>query len=113
MALDHFVSQVHLRNFYSPVLGDLMYAIRKIEPECVYVVSRFASYVKTCSPGGMRIHAAQLRTSSARALDAAGAIPPPPDSLGGAALTELQRDGKIGIKVDQKYPQAIGIANCG
>lgn len=29
MALDHFVSQVHLKNFYSPKLGSLMYAIRK------------------------------------------------------------------------------------
>jgi hypothetical protein len=27
--LDHFVSQVHLRNFYSPALGDRMYALRK------------------------------------------------------------------------------------
>jgi hypothetical protein len=29
MALDHDVSQVHLKNFYSPVLDGLMYAIRK------------------------------------------------------------------------------------
>ena len=29
MSLDHFVSQVHLKNFYSPKLGTLMYAIRK------------------------------------------------------------------------------------
>jgi hypothetical protein len=29
MPLDHYVSQVHLKNFYSPVLQDLMYAIRK------------------------------------------------------------------------------------
>lgn len=29
MPLDHFVSQVHLKNFYSPKLGGLMYAIRK------------------------------------------------------------------------------------
>jgi hypothetical protein len=29
MPLDHFVSQVHLRNFYSPVLGGRMYGIRK------------------------------------------------------------------------------------
>ena len=29
MALDHFVSQVHLKNFYSPKLRGLMYAIRK------------------------------------------------------------------------------------
>lgn len=29
MSLDHYVSQVHLKNFYSPSLGKRMYAIRK------------------------------------------------------------------------------------
>lgn len=29
MPLDHFVSQVHLRNFCSPSLGNRMYAINK------------------------------------------------------------------------------------
>ena len=29
MALDHYVSQVHLKNFYSPALGERMYAVRK------------------------------------------------------------------------------------
>jgi hypothetical protein len=29
MALDHYVPQVYLKNFYSPILGELMYAIRK------------------------------------------------------------------------------------
>src|SRR5580698_267737 len=29
MALDHYISQVHLKNFYSPALDELMYAIRK------------------------------------------------------------------------------------
>ena len=29
MALDHYVPQVHLRNFYAPTLGSLMYAIQK------------------------------------------------------------------------------------
>jgi hypothetical protein len=29
MPLDHYISQVHLKNFYSPVLDGLMYAIRK------------------------------------------------------------------------------------
>ncbi|MBZ0139246.1 MAG: DUF4238 domain-containing protein [Pseudorhodoplanes sp.] len=29
MALDHYVSQVHLKRFYSPTLGDLMHAVRK------------------------------------------------------------------------------------
>lgn len=29
MPLDHFIPQVYLKNFYSPKLGKLMYAIRK------------------------------------------------------------------------------------
>lgn len=29
MPLDHFVSQVHLKNFYSPLLGNRMFALRK------------------------------------------------------------------------------------
>lgn len=29
MPLDHYIPQVHLKKFYSPVLGDRMYAIRK------------------------------------------------------------------------------------
>lgn len=31
MPLDHYVSQVHLRKFYSPALGSRMYAIRKTD----------------------------------------------------------------------------------
>ncbi len=31
MPLDHYIPQVHLKKFYSPVLGDRMYAIRKID----------------------------------------------------------------------------------
>jgi hypothetical protein len=33
MPLDHYVSQVHLKNFYSPILDGLMYAIRKSDQE--------------------------------------------------------------------------------
>ena len=29
MPLDHYISQVHLKKFNSPALGDRMYAIRK------------------------------------------------------------------------------------
>jgi hypothetical protein len=31
MPLDHYISQVHLKKFYSPVLSDRMYAIRKTD----------------------------------------------------------------------------------
>ena len=167
MALDHYISQVHLRTFYSPALGERLYAVRKrdhraftarsealcriedgstnaylahdrviedflktIEPkynatvaklaagnidhEDVYVIAGFAAYVGTCSPAGMRIHSGPLKSileSSALALDAVEAFPPPPESLGGASLTKLLQTGKLKIAIDPKYPQAIGIAN--
>ena len=34
MPLDHYVPQVHLRKFYSPVLDECMYAIRKRDLKC-------------------------------------------------------------------------------
>lgn len=34
MALDHYISQVHLKNFYSPVLKNRLYAIRKSNLKC-------------------------------------------------------------------------------
>jgi len=49
--------------------------------------------------------------STARALDIAKAFPEPPAALGGTSLTELLQSGKIEVKVDPKYPQAVGIAN--
>lgn len=166
MALDHFVSQVHLKNFYSPALGGRMYAVRKsdgkcftpnaesvcrieegstnaylthdrlieelltgiepkynaaakklaageIDPECIYPIAAFAAYIMTCSPAAMRIQSAPLKAmveSTARALDAADAFPPPPAALGSGRLTELLRSGKIKVTVDPKYPQVIGIA---
>ena len=31
MPLDHYIPQVHLKKFYSPALGNRMYAIRKTD----------------------------------------------------------------------------------
>jgi hypothetical protein len=131
--LDHYVSQVHLKKFYSPKLGPLMYAIRKsdltrftpnaqsvcrlqdgstnpylhesraieeflkgvepkydgalaallaneVDPEAIYAVAGFVAYILSCSPGGMRIHAAPMKAlldMTARALDSKGLVPPP------------------------------------
>lgn len=167
MSLDHYVSQVHLRNFYSPTLGQRMYAVRKsdgksftpnsesvcrieegstnaylakdraiedflkgIEPkynasvtklglgqldsEVIYAIAGFVCYILTCSPTAMRLQTSPLKTmleSTARALDSAGAFPAPPESLGGASLTELIANGGVEVQVDPKFPQAIGISN--
>ncbi len=40
MPLDHYVSQVHLKNFYSPALDGLMYAIRKSDLKCYRTKAR-------------------------------------------------------------------------
>lgn len=167
MPLDHYVSQVHLKNFYSPELGERMYAIKKtdqklftpnpqsvcrveegstntylkdqriieeflkeIEPkyntsvnkvlnfqfdaESIYVVAGFISYIVACSPAAMRIHSELFRGTveeTARQLDKHKEIPLPPSQLGGGCLTELLENGKVSINIDEKYPQAHGIAS--
>lgn len=165
MPLDHYVSQVHLKNWNSPKNGHLMHATRKsdlftftpkskdvcriqdgstnaylkddrviekflkiIEPkynisvkkllldkidrECIYSIAGFISYILTCSPGAMRINSFPVKNiveETAFTLDSAGLLPPAPSILGGKSLTELIENGKVEVKIDKKYPQAIGI----
>ena len=165
MPLDHYIPQVHLKNFYSPVLGDRMYATRKsdlksftpnsksvcgindgstnaylkedraieeflktIEPkynealakligdkideQCIYTIGGFVAYVVSCSPAGMRIQSGPLKSSVetvAAMMEARGLIPPPPKELGGESLVEPLSTGAVKVKVDPKFPQAIGI----
>jgi hypothetical protein len=170
MPLDHYIPQVHLKHFYSPILGNLMYATRKsdlqsftpdsksvcrindgstntylkedrsieeflktIEPkynealakliedkideQCIYTISGFVAYVVSCSPAGMRIQSGPLKSSVetvAAMMEARGLIPPPPKELkelglGGESLVELLDTRAVEVKVDPKFPQAIGI----
>lgn len=167
MPLDHYISQVHLKRFYSPKLENRLFAIRKrdlkfftptardvcridegstnaylredraienflrsIEPnynlsveklknskidqECIYTIAGFAAFIQTCSPAGMRIYSEPLKGAvemAAKTLDSYGKIPPPPPKLGGTTLTELLDSGRLKIKIDPKYPQALGISN--
>lgn len=167
MPLDHYVSQVHLRRFYSPALGNRMHATRKadlkyftpdsesvcrvmdgstnayllkdrvieeflkrIEPNynpaleqlsagrvdsnCICTIAGFVAYVSTCSPAGIRILSMPLKRMlehQAVVMDAQGAFPPSPAELGGARLTDLLRDGRVGFAIDPKYPQSIGITS--
>jgi hypothetical protein len=168
MALDHFVSQVHLKNFYSPTLGNRkMFGMNKftgqkfpcsskdvcrsdegstnsylsderlvedflkeveprynaaadaleqghLDPEVAGVIAGFIAYVMTCSPTAMRLNLPPLKQTvetTAKLLDARGTFGPPSEALGGKSLTELLNSGAINVEVDQKYPQAIGIAN--
>lgn len=165
MPLDHYVSQVHLKNFYSPKLKCLMYAIQKndlkvfqtnsksvcriengstnlylkdvrliesflkgIEPkyntaikklaenqidaECIYVIAGFVAYVLTCSPAGMRIKSAYLKSmveEVSQMADKQHLFPALPPELAGESLSQLIKDGKVNVDIDHKYPQAIGI----
>ncbi len=167
MALDHYVSQVYLKNFYSPELGNAFYVIRKNKPgifhqsstgvcrieknstnaylkedriieeflkgvepnynksleniisgnintESIYVIAGFVAYILTCSPAAMRIQSHPLKNIvevTSEMLDSMGKIPAPPEILGGKTLSKLIEDGKIEVKIDPKYPQAIGITN--
>ncbi len=166
MPLDHYVSQVHLKNFYSPKLGKLMYAIRKsdlnaftpnsesvcriedgstnsylrenriveeflkmIEPKyndsvhrlktndidsgCIFAIAGFVAYIIACSPAGMRIGSHLLKgpvEETTRVMDSNKALPPVPSALGNTTLTDLLNSGALQVKIDPKYPQAIGIA---
>jgi hypothetical protein len=167
VSLDHYVPQVHLKNFYSPKLRTRMHAIRKsdlksftpdaqsvcriedgstnaylrkdriveeflkgIEPkynsalqklatdnidaECIYAIAGFVAYVLMCSPAAMRIKSEPLKTvveETYRVLDSQGAFPAPPAVLAGESLTDLLNQGKIHVKIDHKFPQAIGIVS--
>ncbi|MBW2603071.1 MAG: DUF4238 domain-containing protein [Deltaproteobacteria bacterium] len=165
MALDHFVSQVYLKNFYSPKMGNLMYAIRKsdlkpftpnsqsvcrieegntnsylredriveeflenIEPrynnalaklihdnidqECIFVIAGFIAYVSTCSPAAMRIHSEILQVfveETAKKISSKRTLRPPPIDLGGKNLYDYLENKNIRMKVNPKFPQAVGI----
>ena len=166
MPLDHYVSQVHLKQFFSPALGSRLYATKKsdlksfqchskdvcriedgstnaylindraieeflrgIEPnydaaisklrqgaidqECIAVIAGFAAYVACCAPAAMRIHTEPLigiLEATANILDRQGVIERAPASLGSKSLSELLADGTVRHRVDEKYPQALGIS---
>lgn len=59
----------------------------------------------------LRETTAHGRDDSAKALEAQGKMPPPPEIFGASSMAELLDTGKIKIAVDGKYPQAIGISN--
>jgi len=165
MPLDHYISRVYLRNFYSPSYGrlnavrkaDLKYFTPRAEdvcrleegntnryliepraieeflkgiepkynkvlasvrqgevgPEDVYVLAGLVSYFLVCSPAGTRLRAEPMKpilAETARRLDRLGKIPPAPAALGGETITQLLDSGTVGIGVDEKFPQAMGIS---
>ncbi|WP_066592553.1 DUF4238 domain-containing protein [Sphingomonas pruni] len=166
MALDHYVSQVHLRKFYDserrgliafdkdtdksavrsakrvcrtdegntndyltepriieeflkPIENGYNNAVTalelgKISHDVIYNIGGFAAYIIRCSPAAMRMQRAMLHgivRNTAKLADAKGMIPNAPKALGGKSATELIGSGEVLISVDEKYPQAIGIAD--
>src|ERR1700730_16063430 len=56
MALDHYVSQVHLRQFYSPALGELMYATKKSDLKSFRCNSESVCRIEENSTNSYLIH---------------------------------------------------------
>ena len=86
----------------------------KIDEQCIYTIGGFVAYVVFCSPAGMRIQSGPLKSiveTVAATMEARGLIPPPPKELGGESLVELLGTGAVKVKVDPKFPQAIGISS--
>lgn len=98
--------------FYNQAVSDLRHG--DVSDGAIYVISGFVAYVMTCSPGGMRINAEPLRgivSETASQLDAKGELPKVPSELGGSNLSDMLESGEINLRIDEKYPQAIGIAS--
>lgn len=56
MPLDHYVSQVHLRNFYSPALDGLMFAIRKSDLKTFKCNSQSVCRIEDGSTNAYLVH---------------------------------------------------------
>lgn len=56
MALDHYVSQVHLKNFYSPALGERLYAVRKRDGRAFNAKSEALCRIDEGSTNGYLTH---------------------------------------------------------
>lgn len=85
---------------------------RSTDEADLHVIAGFVAYVATCSPTAMRINSESLRRvveATAAIMDARGVLPPAPEELGGARLTDLLRNGTMQVDVDPKFPQSLGI----
>lgn len=109
-AIENFLETIEPK--YNSALEKL--ADHKVDQECIYTIAGFVAYVISCSPAGMRIHSGPLKSTvetTAAMMDAAGLLPPSPPELAGASLTELLQQGAVQVKIDAKYPQAMGISS--
>ncbi len=79
----------------------------------LYALSGFIAYVLSCSPAGMRLQSSPLQKIvevTGQHIDKEGGFGVPPPELGGKTFSELIEQGALQVKIDPKYPQAIGIS---
>lgn len=84
----------------------------EVHREAIYVIAGLLASIMVCSPGGLRINAAPMKSileEIGRRLDRCGKFPKPPAELGGTSFSELLEKGLIDLKINPKYPQAYGI----
>jgi hypothetical protein len=110
---DPRVAEDYLR-LIEPRYARAVQALRMGRPddEAILAIAGFAAYVATLSPTGTRLLRAMHRASlvaTARSLEAAGHIPPPPARLGAGSLSELLSTGAVTAAVDGHFVRAVGL----
>jgi len=108
--VEEFLKEVEPR--YNSAVDNLRK--RTLDEESIFSIAGFAAYVSACSPTAMRLGSGPLQAtvqSTAGMLEKRGEIPPAPEALGGKLMSELLAEGVVKIKIDPKYPQAMGISN--
>lgn len=109
-AIEEFLKGIEPK--YNTALANI--ATDTFDAESIYVLAGFFAYVLTCSPAGMRLHSEPFKVAVeeiGRRLDKKGEIDKPPPQLGGESLSELLDSGVVRVRIDPKYPQAVGISS--
>lgn len=97
---------------YEPRYNEALQLLRegKLDQDVILTFAGFTSYVLACAPAAVRATKAWLVEQiklTARVMEEAGKLPPPPKALGGETLFELLENGKVLINVDEDYPKAL------
>lgn len=85
-----------------------------LDNDIVYVIAGLVAYMSTCSPGAMRLNSVPMEEtlkSVVRGMESGGLFSHIPYPMDGKSITDLMAEGLIDLKVDPKYPQAIGISS--
>jgi len=108
-----------IENFLKGIEPRYNNALKQLRAGCldeniIYVIAGLVAYMSTCSPGAMRLNSVSmeetLKTAFQR-MESGGLFSHLPSPIEGKGLTDLLAEGLIDLKVDPKYPQAIGISS--